>query len=232
MPVWKDEKFMARRGKARDRIKQELGLGIEPDERQTWFEGVYELADGDPAGIPWADTEPRAPLVRWLKEQTPEQLKGYAIDVASGLGDNAEALSGAGFDTTAFDFSGNAITWAQQRFPETKVNYKVADLFDMPRDWLSAFNLVHETYTIQALQGNMRRKAIRAIASLVAPRGRLLVITRSRDNGEKVEGPPWPLDRTEIGTFENYGLELIRLDDFEETRDRPIRHFLAEFTRS
>lgn len=232
MPVWKDEDFMARRGKARDRIRQELGLGIEPDERQTWFENVYDLADGDPAGVPWADTEPRAPLVRWLNAQSLEQNQGYAIDVACGLGDNAEALSEAGFKTTAFDFSKKAILWAKRRFAKTKVNYEVADLFDMPRDWLSAFNLVHETYTIQALQGDMRRKAIRAIASLVAPRGRLLVITRSRDEGEEVEGPPWPLDRTEISAFEKYGLELTRLDDFEEIRDRPIRHFLAEYYRS
>ncbi len=231
MPVWKDSEFMARRARARDRIDKKLGLGIAPDERKNWFEGVYELADGDPAGVPWADTEPRAPLVRWLAKQSVDQLQGHAIDVACGLGDNAEALSTAGFETTAFDFSRKAVAWAKERFPESKVKYEVADLLDLPRDWLSAFNLVHETYTVQALQGDMRRKAIGAIARLVAPRGRLLVITRARDEGEAVEGPPWPLDRTEVAAFEKYGLDLVRLDDFEEERDRPIRHFLAEFHR-
>lgn len=158
-------------------------------------------------------------------------MRGHALDVACGLGDNAEALSAAGFETTAFDFSKKAVVWAKKRFPDSRVKYEVADLLDPPRDWLSAFNLVHETYTVQALQGDMRRKAIASIARMVAPRGRLLVITRARDEGEEADGPPWPLDRDELAAFEKYDLDLVRLDDFAEQRDRPIRHFLAEFRR-
>ncbi len=231
MPVWKDSEFMARRARARERISEKLGLGETPDERKTWFEGVYELAGDDPAGVPWADTEPRAPLMRWLAEQSKDRLQGRAIDVACGLGDNAEALGAAGFETVAFDFSEKAIAWAIERFPDSNVKYHVADLLDMPDDWSGAFDLVHETYTVQALQGEMRRNAIGAIAKLVAPGGRLLVITRARDEGEIADGPPWPLDRGELAGFEKHGLDLVRLDDFEELRDRPLRHFLAEFNR-
>jgi SAM-dependent methyltransferase len=231
MPVWEDSEFMARRARALDRIRENLGLGETADERKTWFEGVYDLADGDPAGVPWGDTEARAPLVRWLAEQSEDKSRGQAIDVACGLGDNAEALSSAGFETTAFDFSKKAIAWAKERFPDSRVKYEVADLLDLPRDWPGAFDLVHETYTVQALQGDMRKKAIASIAKLVAPHGRLLVITRARDEDEAAEGPPWPLERSELSAFEKFGLDLVRLDDFEEQRDRPIRHFLAEFHR-
>lgn len=222
---------MARRAKARDEIHDKLGLGEKPDERRDWFNKVYELAAGDAAGIPWADLEPKAPLLRWLAGQSKEQLIGKAIDVACGLGDNAEALNSAGFDVTAFDYAENAVSWANNRFSGSGVEYVVADLFDVSPDWLGAFDLVHETYTVQALRGGMRRDAIRAIASLVAPGGRLLVITRARDIGEDVEGPPWPLDEEELRLFGSHGLELINLDDHTEIRDRPIRHFTAEFRR-
>lgn len=229
--IWDDPDFMARRLAARERISEQLGLGEGLEERPTWFEAVYELADGDPAAVPWADLQPKAALLRWLEGLPASGARGQAIDVACGLGDNAEALAQAGFAVTAFDLSPRAIEWARRRFPETSVNYVAADLFDYPRSWARAFNLVHETYTIQALGGELRRKAIQRIALLVAPRGRLLVLCRGRDDDAPADGPPWPLSPSELKQFEEEGLEQTRFEDFEDQRDRPIRHFLAEYVR-
>jgi hypothetical protein len=39
-------------------------------------------------------------------------------------------------------------------FPQSAVDYRVADLFDAPSEWRGAFDLVHELYTLQALPGN------------------------------------------------------------------------------
>lgn len=128
MTVWDDKQFMARRSKARDRISEQLGLGDKPEERNDWFEAVYDLADGDAAAVPWADLKPKKSLTSWLETQPASSLKGKAIDVACGLGDNAEALAAAGFDVTAFDFSKNAIEWARKRFSGGPVSYVVADL--------------------------------------------------------------------------------------------------------
>ncbi len=231
MAVWDDKDFMARRGQARDRISEKLGLGEKPEERNFWFDSVYELAGKDAAGVPWADLQPKRALVSWLESLPEAERTGRAIDVACGLGDNAEAIARVGFETTAFDFSKKAVEWAQNRFADSSVNYSVADLLNQPADWAGAFDFVHETYTIQALRGEMRQAAIPAIAGLLAPGGRLLVICRGRDDGEEIEGPPWPLDRLELGAFIEHGLEEVRFEDYIETRDRPIRHFRVEYRK-
>ena len=57
----------------------------------------------------------------------------------------------AGYDTTGFDYSPDAIAWARKRFPHSKVNYETADLFDLPKNWREAFDLVSEIYILQAL---------------------------------------------------------------------------------
>jgi len=229
MTVWDDKDFMARRGRARDRIFSELGLGEKPEERKTWFDSVYDLAGEDAAAVPWADLKPKEALVGWLETLRQGTPRGRAIDVACGLGDNAEAMAGAGFAVTAFDFSDKAVQWAKTRFPDSSVDYVVADLLDAPGEWNGAFDLVHESYTIQALRDEMRVNAIPAIARLVVPGGTLLVICRGRDDGEEVEGPPWPLDRLELAAFESCGLEPVRFEDYIEERDRPIRHFRVEY---
>lgn len=232
MPVWDDPDFMARRERARQRIAERLGLGAEPDERRTWFEQVYEQAGRDAAAVPWADLAPRQALADWLAARDPGAASGKrAIDVACGLGDNAEALSDAGYDVTAFDLSETAVAWAGERFPESSVTYRTADLFDLPAEWSRAFDLVHECYTVQALTGEMRTGAIARIADLVAPGGELLIIARGRDEGEEVEGPPWPLSPGEVSLFADHGLTQTVFEDLIVQRDRPIRHFRVLFTR-
>ena len=64
-------------------------------------------------------------------------------------------------------------------------------LFNPPADWLAAFDLVHECYTLQALPDAARAEALRRIARFVRPGGRLLVIARARDGSGPVAGPPW-----------------------------------------
>ena len=225
MTVWDDKDFMARRGVARARISKELGLGDKPEERNSWFESVYELAGSDAAGVPWADLQPKDTLMEWLDSLAPTEPRGRAIDVACGLGDNAEAIANAGFDTVAFDFSAKAIEWAKSRFPSSPVNYVVADLLNSPAEWVGAFDFVHETYTVQALREDMRGGAIPAIANLLAPGGRLLVICRGRDDNEDIEGPPWPLDSLELSCFEKCGLERVKFEDYMVVRDRPYSPF-------
>ncbi|BBD62982.1 hypothetical protein NIES2109_58320 (plasmid) [Nostoc sp. HK-01] len=69
----------------------------------------------------------------------------------------------------------------QQRFPDSWVNYVVADLFALPEQWHSGFNFVFKCRNIQALPVNVRSGAISSGAALVAPSGTLLLITRVRE---------------------------------------------------
>ncbi|KAF0163886.1 MAG: methyltransferase, partial [Caulobacteraceae bacterium] len=183
---------------------------------------------GDPAGVPWAHLEPRPLLEDWLAARSIVGLR--ALDVGCGLGDNAEALARAGAHVVAFDLVERAVQWARERFPQSAVDYHVADLFDAPSEWRGAFDLVHELYTLQALPEALLPDAARALAAFVAPGGTLLVISRARDDNEEIGGPPWPLARKDIEAFAVDGLRLVSLEDIPPS-GHLARHWRAEFRR-
>lgn len=230
--VHDDAGFMERRNEAREKLDELTGaMGGQTEDRLAWFHDVYKNANGDPAAVPWADLAPKKALVEWLKDRPGEGLT--AVDVACGLGDNAEALSAAGYKTAAFDLSVDAIEWAKRRFKDTKVYYRPADLFNVPKEWLGAFDLVHESYTVQALDGDLREDSFAAIASLVAPGGRLLFLNRCREENTEASGPPWPVMPSEWRRFEAFGLQLETETRFSiERPGREIPHVLAVFKRS
>jgi len=162
-------------------------------------------------------------LASWLADHPDHE--GRAIDVGCGLGDNAEALSEAWYETVGFDFSPKAIAWAKERFPESDVTYRQMDLFDLPQEWLGAFDLVHECYTLQSIPSATLERSIPAVVSLVAPEGFLLVYSRIREDGAMVDGPPWPLEESKLMSFTDHGLELVSRENFVlERPDRTIPH--------
>ncbi|MDX5593780.1 class I SAM-dependent methyltransferase [Pseudovibrio sp. SPO723] len=191
--------------------------------RKNWFDAVYETAAGDAGQVPWAELRPKAPILKWL-DSHPGRGK-TALDVGCGLGDNAEALAGAGYETTAFDVSPKAIEWAKKRFPNSPVAYRVEDLFALPEDLILAFDVVYECYTIQAIAPEQRSDVIKAIASLVKPGGTLLVLQRTTTEAER-SGPPWPLLDSELSAFSEVDLKLHIRQDYTETRPdgRQIPH--------
>lgn len=199
-----------------------------------WFEALYARADGERAAIPWADAAPRFKLEAWLSQSG--LVAGHAADIGCGLGDNAKILSAQGWTVTAFDLSGTAISWARKRmadqFPAASIEFHTADLFDLPSIWRGAFELVHETYNLQALPRDKVADATRHIATLAAPGGTVVVITRARDRDEVPDGPPWPLSRDDLDGFCQAGLDEIQFEEFFDQRDDPVRHFLAVYRRA
>ena len=103
-----------------------------------------------------------------------------AAVVGAGLGTDAEYVASLGFDTLGFDVSPTAVRLANERSTQERARYEVGDLFALPDDWLGAFDLVVEIWTVQALPVDVRAQATAAIASLVAPGGRLLAISWAR----------------------------------------------------
>lgn len=93
----------------------------------AWFEVLYAEAQGDATQIAWAKLAPHPYLQDWLTNYKPSASEQKALIIGCGLGDDAEALAKLGFEVTAFDISTSAIAWCQQRFPDSTVNYLVAD---------------------------------------------------------------------------------------------------------
>lgn len=235
-----DPAFLERREAAKADINAlDHGKVHDEPERKAFFNDVYARAEGDAAFVPWADMKAKDQLVQWLEKnpgissaKTSSGIPG-AIDIACGLGDNAEAMAAAGYETTAFDLSADATAWAKKRFPGSPVNYRQADLFAPPEEWLGNFDLVHECFTLQALPPEMLEKTAAAVAALVAPGGDLLVYTRWRPDGAPVDGPPWPLEESRLDCFAPLGFE--RASETRFTVERPgrtIPHAFSHWRRN
>lgn len=196
-----------------------------------WFDSVYRDARGNTGQVPWADLEPNPKLLERLRHHPKLQGAGQAVTVGCGLGDDAEALAGAGYAVTAFDVSPTAIEWCKQRFPDTKVDYREADLFSLPENWPGRFDLVFESNTIQALLGEARELALNAIAGLVAPAGVVLVSCRVRNPGEKEDAFPLPLTREELDGFLRAGLIREQLEAWIDDENRSIERCFSWYSR-
>jgi len=218
--------FEARRAAARKEVNalDNAAPGDEP-KRESFFNMVYDRAEGDGAQVPWADLAPKPQLAEWLAENPAANSAMRAADVACGLGDHAVAMAEAGYDTVGFDIAQTAIDWARERFPDSGVNFTHGDLFDLPADWIGGFDLVYECYTIQAVPEAMHEDISKAIASLVAPGGSLLTIARTRAEDEEANGPPWHLKPSEYNIFKDLGFVLESESKYEVTRaDKSIPH--------
>jgi len=229
------EDFIARRNAARARLNavnphlKPGGDAADPT-RVNWFSYVYDSADDDPAKIPWARLAAHPLLTQWLERNG--AISGLrALDVGCGLGDNAEELAKASAKVTAFDYAERAVQWTRQRFPESQVSYRVADLFAPPSEWLGAFDFVHESGTLQTLAPERLPQAAQALASFVAMDGRLLVIAAARESDEPQTTPWRPLTRREIESLAIDGLALENLDDFPPQSSCGSRHWRATYRR-
>lgn len=199
-------------------------------EATAWFDELYRQA-ASAADIPWADGQPNPHLVQWLDETGLSDVGRSALVVGCGLGDDVELLAQRGFDATGFDVSPAAIEWCRERFPDSDATYHVVDLFDPPRAWIAAFDLVVEIYTLQSLPDPERTAALEAICSFVAPGGSLLAIAQGRDPNEEIGGPPWPLTRDEVLAATDQGLTVVRFEDYEDSESPGVRRFRVEFKR-
>jgi SAM-dependent methyltransferase len=198
-----------------------------------WFDILYRRADGQPAKIPWADLKPNPHLVEWLRDSPPDATlrPGRALVIGCGLGDDAELLSSLGWSVVAFDISAEAIRWARQRFPQSKIDYRTVDLFNPPADWRRRFDLVVEAYTLQVLPPTLRAQAVPIIADWVCPNGLLFLIARGRSESDPPGQMPWPLTEPEVRSFASAGLDCQLFQDYMDPNEPTVRRFRAVFRR-
>lgn len=197
-----------------------------------WFDAVYRGAEGDPAMVPWGHERVRPELAQWLDALPADTPRGRALEIGTGLGDNAHALAQAGFEVTAFDISQRAVDWASRRFPDVEITWAVHNLMDPPpARWREAFDLVCEVYTLQALRQAMRAPAIARLSDFVAPGGQLLVITKASETSPDGDTPPWPLQRAELDVLAG-SLDVVQFEYLEAGADgQSSPHFRALYRK-
>ncbi|MBD3866994.1 MAG: class I SAM-dependent methyltransferase [Acidobacteria bacterium] len=201
------------------------------DDPTGWFDSVYSNAGGDLSAVHWADLAPSPHLISWMADHPAREPDRRATTIGCGLGDDAEAMAAHGYQVTAFDIAPTAIRMCRDRYPDSPVDYLVADLFEHPPEWTASFDLVFECNTIQALPVPYRLQALNAIACMVAPGGVVLVSCRSRKAGERENEFPLALDRHEIDGFARAGLVQQDLVEYDDDQDPPVPHFFACFRR-
>ncbi|CAI8193718.1 MAG: class I SAM-dependent methyltransferase [Sulfurovum sp.] len=197
-----------------------------------WFDDIYKSANGDYKKVFWADLEPSPYLVSWLKKNLINKENKTACVIGCGVGDDAEALASFGFSVTAFDISKTAIDLCKKRYPNSKVTYVVADLFDYPKNWSESFDVVYECNTIQVLPDVYRIKARVAMSSLLCKNGYILVSCRSRNENEKQDAVPLPLTKKEINQFvQSDGLKEISFLQYDDNQVPSVPHFFGIYQK-
>ncbi|MFC7490998.1 MULTISPECIES: class I SAM-dependent methyltransferase [unclassified Knoellia] len=204
-------------------------VSIERGDPTGWFEQLYAAGESGEVTMAWDRSQAQPLLAQWTRAADLDGTGHRAVVVGCGLGADAEHLATLGFTTTAFDLSPTAIRTASSRNPDSTVDYRVANLFGLPEEWRSSFDLVVETYTVQALPRDLRERAVSAVSELVAPGGTLVAIQAVRTSDDDGSGPPWPLTRDEIASFARWGLREIALEEHRDA-DGSAR-WRAEFTR-
>lgn len=209
-----------KRDLARELARQHYAAG----DPLGWFESLYTQAARDFETIPWADRAVNPHLAAWCESGQLPRPGSKVLVIGCGLGDDAEYLSARGANVTAFDLSPTAIAWCRERFPETKVDYQVANLLE----FTGRYDLVVEIYTLQAMPLNLREQAITATGNLAEE---LLIICRGRDETDPPGELPWPLTRQDLEALTTTGLTLVQHEDFDDPYDPGKRRFRSHWRR-
>jgi SAM-dependent methyltransferase len=203
----------------------------EKNDPTGWFEQLYREAEQGTSELPWADLRANTNLLNFAAKHPFNGAGKSALVVGAGLGDDAEQVSAWGYATTAFDVSETAIRNARKRFPNSHVEYSVANLLTPLPAWRNAFDFVLEIYTVQSLPPEIRAQAIAAIASFVRPGGELLVICRGADAVDPTSGLPWPLTPDDLLHFIDAGLTQATFEDFFDPDEPETRRFRVLYRR-
>lgn len=194
-----------------------------------WFDRFYAAGAAGEITMPWGRSDPHPLLAEWLSRWN--EHSGRAVVVGCGLGADAEYVAKLGYATTAFDAAPTAIEQCRLRYPNSPVDYRLANLFELPEEWRGGFDLVVEIVTVQALPTQLHAAAIDAVRALLAPGGRLIVIGWRPDPADPTDPPPWPLTRAEIESFAAGDVSAVAIEALPGA-DAPTRRWRAEFVRA
>jgi len=215
---------------ARERLIQSYqAQANESGDTSGWFEALYSAATRGETTIPWEDGTTNPHLLAWLEREAVDGTGRRALEVGTGYGHGAIALAQRGFEVTAVELSSSAVALAKATNPHERIDYRQQDMLELPDDFVGAFDLVVEIYTLQAIQKDQREILTSHLPRTVAPGGTLLVVCRARDEEVIPTGPPWALAESEVRAlaYVGSGLEVVHLERFLDGESPPKDRFLA-----
>jgi hypothetical protein len=77
----------------------------------------------------------------------------------------------------------------------------------------------------------MRPATIDAIANFVELKGKLLVVTRGRENDEIPLELPWALSRRDLSRFEMNNFKQTHFEEMFGDEEEPIKRFVVEYEK-
>ncbi|HEX4002215.1 MAG TPA: class I SAM-dependent methyltransferase [Candidatus Acidoferrales bacterium] len=215
----------------RERARELAAEFVAKGDPTGWFEVLYQEGEQGKSIVPWADHKANSHLSEFWKAHSFDTAGKSALVIGSGFGDDAEEIAGWGFQTTGFDIAKTAIAATKKKFPNSRVNYVAADLFDPPPAWREKFDFVFESNTLQALPRSVRARAAAKVAEFVKRGGALLVIARGREKTDPEGQLPWPLTREELDEFVGAGLREESFEDFADPDPPWVRRFRVLYRR-
>ncbi|MBX7231198.1 MAG: methyltransferase domain-containing protein [Bdellovibrionales bacterium] len=115
--------------------------------------------------------------------------KSRILVVGCGGGHDAAYLAQKGHIVTGIDFSEEAIARSRTQYGQIKnLQFKVQDIFSMPKEYWGYFDLIYEHTCYCAVNPSRRNELVRIWHKLLSESGHFLGILFAWD---KRQGPPW-----------------------------------------
>jgi thiopurine S-methyltransferase len=89
---------------------------------------------------------------------------------------------------------------AENKQHTDRIEYRVGDFFDVTPESIGKFDLIYDRAALIALPPNLRPKYAEKLQSLLAPSGRILLISLEYDP-QQMQGPPFEVPESEIRTL-------------------------------
>ncbi|MEP6686438.1 MAG: methyltransferase domain-containing protein [Verrucomicrobiota bacterium] len=150
---------------------------------QTDWEAAYRLGE-----TPWEKGKAHPALIDFLTENGP--VAGEVLVPGCGFGYDVRALSAPGNHVIGIDLAPFAISKAKA-FPKvTREEYLLADLFALPVEFDSKFDVVFEHTCFCAIDPTRRTNYVETIGRVLKPGGKIIAIFfLNPDHAEG--GPPY-----------------------------------------
>jgi len=157
---------------------------------------------------PW-DKGDVAPILLQLLEERPAlfQSSMQALVPGCGSGYDAFALAKHGIQTTGFDISTTALTFAAENFPHKNVTWQQGDIFcDLPDH---KYDTIWEHTCFCAILPEQRDAYVQTMARTLKPKGFLIGVFFIETGMEEGKGPPFKasIDTIKQHFFSHFSLE-------------------------